>query len=230
MSMEGEYEPPASMFCALDTLTRTVQCRSFQSCRTPRNESEQSDLNRQPQPQHPDRHWKQFRPLQHVDVSRRDRKSQQEQSDAGGSARRRPQQPQGTQQLERSTDEHRRSGPRDVRRNDAHLGAGRREMRDAANEEPKENEPDADALCPGRVNDIGRRGCEWRSGLHRPIERCHPPSRSHQASKERAWVCCRHFGRHMGRNSPPCRSMDKPSALETGGAQAGDQRCATPHQ
>ena len=121
--------------------------RGLRAPGTPQYQPQQRRLDRQAQPQRPQRHREQVRPLQHVDVRRRHGQSQQEQADAGGAAGGGDQDAGGAQQLEHAADQHRRHRPRHPGRDDAGFGGGRCEMHDAADEEPQEDKGEAGDLA-----------------------------------------------------------------------------------
>jgi hypothetical protein len=140
----------------------------------PSDERQQRDLKGNPKYQHPVGNSEQLGPLQHVEVGRRDRKRQCEQTHARGPACRLPQEPTGTQQFKRSADQNRCPGPGNGWGNDTHFRFGGNEVRNAADHEPQKNDPKADA--PAAAGPVLGKHASVRTGASGFHCRVHAPA------------------------------------------------------
>ena len=163
----------------LPTVDRRRQGRSAAPARlrgTPPDQPQQRQLNRQPCEQCPVRNRReQVRPLQHVEMRRRHRDGEQEQPAPGPTPRGLPHQPGSAEQFEHTADQHGHARPWHPGRDDAHLGIGKNEMRDATHEKPEKHEyPPSRApafAAPGRSRLI-----RWSGHLN--AVRLHPAART----------------------------------------------------
>ena len=108
-------------------------------------------MQRQAQHESPIRHSEKFGPLKHVNVNRRHRNGQRKEAPTGSSPCRSVEEAKRAQEFEHAAHQHGGTRPGDVGRHDAHFQVLDCEVRDAADQKPKEHDGKADELSAGNA-------------------------------------------------------------------------------
>jgi hypothetical protein len=138
---------PLAVAAAAASNARSLSC--FPYSRTPRDQCQQCQLDRQSHHQQPEGNRKVCRGLQHIDIGWCDSDGQEKKTDARPTPRCRQQNTKRTQQFENASRQNHRPRRWNIRRNDPHLEFRCPKMCDATHKKPEENKPQSNAFYPG---------------------------------------------------------------------------------